>query len=329
MTMVIPEQIVDDYVAAVRRALGPVQAAEHHELLDELADHLREEDGAPSEVAERLGSPEDYARDFLSSAGIEPTPPASTSRTASLRAPVDRAWRWVRRTWDANPELRPAWLVVRAWGLLVVLTLLPGGSDDLWPIPHVVQSHVLSAVVLVALVVLSLRVGRTGGRGNQVLTVLAACGLLFAAASSSGDGSGDVVYYEPTYGDGLVADDGHVIENIWPYDAQGRPLDDVLLFDQTGEPVEVSTPAAAGQARGAYPRQQTTYQYDDQTGVEREVPMPPPYERIPGLGGVEGDASTSTTVAPGEGEEATSTTTPTTLPEGATTTAPTTVTPPP
>ena len=43
--------------------------------------------------------------------------------------------------------------------------------------------------------------------------------------------------------------DGHWVSNIYPYDAQGRPLVGVQLFDQTGQPLAVKRRRSASTTR--------------------------------------------------------------------------------
>ncbi len=298
MTTVSPHLTVDDYLAAVRGALGPAQAAEHAELLDELAEHLAEAagDGDGESIESRLGTPEAYAADFLSSAGIEPEPEADDDGLGALSG----TWRWVRERVAAArastpPELRPAWWVIRGWALVAFLTGLTADNRDMFPFPQLFTNDALSIAAVVGAVVMSVRIGRWGGWVHPLVTVVGVLGL----AMGIGQGNVDQSYT----GGGVVPEqglyvDGRYVQNIWPFDLEGRALDGVLLFDQDGQPIDVDTPPDVGQPQGAYPRRITTYEYDPVTGQEREVVLDPPFTSIPVLGATPDEASTTTTAPP-------------------------------
>ena len=102
---------------------------------------------------------------------------------------------------------------------------------------------------------------------------------------------------EPTYDGYVVSDsypesppglrsDGREISNIYPYDAKGKPLQGVQLYDQDGVPLVAThedDPAlgsrlpldSSGNAiANRYPREQ--YRVDPATGERHPVPAPTP-----------------------------------------------------
>ena len=102
---------------------------------------------------------------------------------------------------------------------------------------------------------------------------------------------------EPTYDGYVVSDsypesppglrsDGREISNIFPYDAKGKPLKGVRLYDQDGVPLvathkdnpelesRLPLDAAGDAVANSYPREQ--FQVDPATGERRPVPAPTP-----------------------------------------------------
>ena len=245
---------VAGYVEAVASHLASrpwLRESERDELLDDLAHHLAEvaaEDDTP--LVERLGPPESYAEELLAAAGVgEP-------------APVRRAWRWRARlatafdsdrrraAWAFGRELEPAWWVVRGYlvaSLLGAVTASGGPGLDYpgFPIPSVLDNPAVGLATLVAAVVVSVRWGR-GRRPERPWVrrgsafVLAVYGLSLLARV--GDDRLDVRWAEAPQAAAaqrcLVNGAGQPIENLYPYDAEGRLLERVLLFDQTGRPLD-------------------------------------------------------------------------------------------
>ena len=150
------------------------------------------------------------------------------------------------------PELRPAWWVLRGYlavqAVAVALTPLFNGGGFSFPVPRPFGSAPLGLLATVTAVAGSVWLGRRGpggtGRralliaGNAVLAVLAVAML---AELGAGEASGDL--YQPdqvmTFAGPVsgLRSDGREITNIFPFDAGGRPLKDVYLIDQDGQPI--------------------------------------------------------------------------------------------
>jgi hypothetical protein len=261
------ENQVARYATAVRAAFADLPGPERELLLEDLEDHLQEvaaEDGGP--LAERLGPPERYAAELRASAGL-PAPGAEAAgrRRASLRQSrlarrLERSWRAAvahpaaRAVAEFLPELRPAWWVVRGYlavqAATVALTPLFAGGGLSFPVPALFGSRLLGLLATVAAVVVSVRLGRRGpgGAGRRALTVLADAALgLFALAMllelGTSEAAGDYgPQYVETYAqpDSGLRSDGAEISNIFAFDANGKPLRDVYLVDQDGNPVVAS-----------------------------------------------------------------------------------------
>jgi hypothetical protein len=302
------------YATAVRAAFADLPGPDRELLLEDLEDHLQEvaaEAGGP--LSERLGRPEAYAAELRASAGL---PAAGASRQA-------RAGSWLQRTWGAEqagrlwrvasthpagravagflPELRPAWWVLRGYlavqaVAVAVSVVLLAGSGLSFPVPALLNSRVLGLVAVVAAVAGSVALGRRGTAsrrarwlvlaGNAALAVFA---LLLTAELGSSE-----AYDDYRYPDGYVATSsqpvsglragGREISNIFPFDPEGKPLRDVYLIDQEGNPVvathfdneylerQVPLDRDGNKVRHRYP--QVQHEVDPGTGQRRPGPTP-------------------------------------------------------
>jgi hypothetical protein len=299
-----PSTTAAPYLAAVAEALAGLREAERQELLDDLAEHLAEL-ASDEDAAERLGTPAAYAAEFVASAGIEvpapapSRPPTLTGRLATAgdrfrRSPVTAA------VHAFLPELRPGWWVLRAWAGLAILAAVASDDRSIFPIPDPVGNGFVALVALAAAVVGSVHVGRHGGGGgDRVLTALGMVGVAIALTQ----GGNHVEYvYDGGFGhdDGsLVGPQGQYIQNIWPYDGEGNPLEGVLLFDQDGNPISVGDQGATSGVviPGLFPQAQTTYEYDPVTGAERQAPATAPVVQVPQLPGTSTTSTSTTTTS--------------------------------
>lgn len=244
------------YLTAVRRHLGDLGEDERAELLEDLAQHLADistdEENAESGLRALLGDPADYAAELRSAAGL---PPGDGGGPESAHRPWTKSaaalWQHPRSLGmrRIGKELAPAWWVLR--GLLAV-GLVVAGSPERWrhiPIPQVYGSRLVGLFAIGVTVLVSVVVGRAGYRGWRRVTVVADVVVVLGtlvlllevlAMGYVGGPSGyrESVVYSEAPPRALESRHGEVT-NIYPYDAQGRPLDGVLLFDQDGRPLRV------------------------------------------------------------------------------------------
>ena len=271
---------VEAYAARVRSALAGLPAADRDDLLADLEDHLAEV-AAEGPLDELLGSPEAYAAELRSSAGLPPG--GGPRRFQSL---TDQPW--LRSTVDFLPELRPGWWVLR--GVLVAWIV------SLWLGAGLPLVFVLSVLLVPASVILGRRSVadprlRWAGIAASVAAVAAL--LLFSAVVSYSNSGIGVEQPYPIQDPGGL--DG--VSNLYPYDKDGRPLTDVQLFDQDGNPVElraeldragnvvtrIPRTAADGLVVGnVFPQRQSTEQ-DEVDGTVRQREVTPPSVNAPKL----------------------------------------------
>lgn len=265
---------VEAYAARVRAALAGLPAADRDDLLADLEDHLAEV-AAEGPLDELLGSPQAYAAELRSSAGL----PAGDGGPRRFQALTDQPW--LRSTLDFLPELRPGWWVLR--GVLVAWIV------GLWlgfGYPGVV---VLSVLLVPASVLLGRKSVadprlRWAGIAASVAAV-AALLLFFAVVSYANSGIGVEQPYPIQDPSGLYG-----VTNLHPYDKDGRPLTDVQLFDQDGNPVELTgdvdssgnaltriprTTTGGLEVANVYPQRQSSADYTMNGTTRQRVVVPP------------------------------------------------------
>jgi hypothetical protein len=266
-----------EFADAVRLALSDLPAEEVDELTDGLEADLAER--AEDETAPVLGDPLAYASELRAAAGL---PPRSGHGPATLDAGLASAWRdfadglrgisshpLIARLGAFFASLRPLWWLVRAWAFYGILTwLFNVPSLQLTPL-----TFVLGAGTLITSVQFGR--GRWLPRGwmRKVLLgvniVLALASPLILLATTSTVGSQVDAVYGQGVNDGArqqngLTYNGREITNIFAYDADGTPLSQVQLYDQSGHPL-YTVPSA-----------QTT---------TRDSPYLVPYQGIHGRGG--------------------------------------------
>jgi hypothetical protein len=258
-----PADDVATYAASVRAALSDLPSDQAEVLLGDLEDHLREvasEPGGP--LAERLGPPEQYAQELRAAYGTahvggKSQDPVLRDLHRAVRTVTASAWFGQVRAF--LPELRPAWWVLRAYIVVLLLTEAFSPNYNLGPIPNPFSSRGLIEIIAAAIaIVVSIRLGRRSrppaksGRllaiGANVMIALIAIPVLarmgtfpsYAMVESSGPGQS-----QP-----LMMANG-AVTNIYPYSRDGRPLTDVLLYDQEGRAITIGP--TIGDVTAEYP----------------------------------------------------------------------------
>lgn len=258
---VTPE--IQRFADGVRAALADLPAEEVDDLTEGLEADLAE--SLAEDLRRTLPDPVSYAAELRLAAGLPGRAPAAEPRrlhgiASALRDTRDDVVVALRRNpalgsvLDALAELRPAWWIVRAWLATWLVAAFFGMQRGYW-------FDGLFWVVLLAFVTVSVQWGR-GRWGFSGLRGLVAVGNVVAVlmippvlASADGWGSGG---YDAGFEDGVngamndlpdptgVYLDGTAVTNIFGYDAKGRPLTDVQLFDQDGNPLATSVPGGNG-----------------------------------------------------------------------------------
>lgn len=249
---VAPE--IAKFAAAVRDALADLPDEERDELTEGLEADLSE--SLAEDLRRTLPDPVAYAAELRAAAGLPARArkhgtfvglaggwhdTVADVRTAIRRNPSARA------ALDFATSLRPVWWVLRAWLAAWLVAAFFGmesgyGFAGAW------------WVVCVAFIVISVQWGRDrwSGKGIRTLVVLGnvvAVLALLPVMAAADDGGQDA--YAAGFDDGSTSPvdqasveglsfNGHLLENIYAYDAAGKPLHDVQLFDVDGHPLETN-----------------------------------------------------------------------------------------
>ena len=277
MSVLTEDLDVTAYAAAVRRGLVGLTQDQVDDLTDDLeadlADALADERraGHGRGLVEQFGSPEAYAAELRAAAGLPPGDRRASRWERLFPDPVEQSRRvggrvlaWLRaQAWWPSTEsflvsLRPVWWVLRAWLVMQVATAFVLGSQRM----GLRISGLAEWLVLGVLVVLSVQWGRgvwfqsRSTRWLPVLTnvvavvallpVLATIGARYDQAqdvyrswASGAFNGGTQTVYEDRPVDGVVVD-GIQVSNLFVYDAQGNPLQDVQVYDDRGRPVRTT-----------------------------------------------------------------------------------------
>jgi hypothetical protein len=273
------DEEITRYVDQVRRELADLPPAVRDELLEDLPEHLTEvaaEFDGP--LADRIGTPEAYAAELRAAAGTAPGRPAPNldqriaTAVAGLRARLRTVDTKVGPTigYAKASEflrlLRPAWWVLRGYLVALLISVFTSWSPGL--VPRVDNSHTLGLLVLAGCLVASIWLGRRTPSLRRWPRLAVHAGTLvvlgFALIALVDLENRNSSYYEPTYNDPY----SH-IQDVYVYDAEGRLLEGVRLFDQNGIPIQLGYQWCGD----------GTVRYFDQQGLQ--VPVPKPTDTYP------------------------------------------------
>jgi hypothetical protein len=321
---VTPEIVA--FAQGVRAALADLPAEEVDDLTEGLEADLAE--AYAEDLQRELPDPAAYATELRAAAGL----PMRTKAKTGAFSGLTQGWRDTRAdiaiAIRRNPalasaieflvSLRPVWWVARAWLATWLVAAFFGnergfGMAGTW------------WFVLIAFVVISVQWGRGRWHGNGVPALIAIGNVVavvavlpvMAAADDGSDGgdfdrgfqSGVNATVNDPPQDGLVLR-GVPVTNIYAYDASGKLLRNVQLFNQRGKPLEpfssrsdddacaddeCSTLVQPGRLEtgqpvfNVFPLGTVAAQWDDE--AQRTVPKPgasviipkAPFLKVPGL----------------------------------------------
>jgi hypothetical protein len=249
MSSTTSDMDIRSYIVALEEQLDDLPEEDRRELLEDLEQHITEV-AAEGEgtLSDRLGIPETYAAELRLSAGLPPrAAPEHVSRVDFVRR---RVARWldiapVRAVRDFLPELRPGWWVLRGYLMVVVLDLIMyrnghGGVPSFIPW---FGGPLFGVIAIGVAVVASVAYGRRPTHGlRRTLTGIAnaavVVGALAAASAAAQYNSMPIEYAQETSIPWLHHEDESPISNICAYDSKLRPQGKVLLYDQSGRPID-------------------------------------------------------------------------------------------
>ena len=262
------------YLAAVEAGLAGLPPGERADLIDDLAGHLAELSAeGPVPLHDVLGPPEAYAAELLATLGVAAqAAPGRPGRRVRLRAAVDQ-WALVRaahRMWDSwggreassvGGALRPAWWILRAYFAVSLVGAVSGrGRFPGFPFPTLFNNAFLGTVSVLAAIPVSVRLGRLGPQGVvKALVVAGDIALVVYGGSLLQHVASPHVQLVPTYAASplyqkgpdqncMTNGAGQLVTNLYPYTMDGK-LTQVLLYDQTGRPIDNLCPFNDAQGR--------------------------------------------------------------------------------
>ena len=240
------QEDVRAYVWAVRAWLADLPADEVEDLTAgmeaDLAERAAESGGT---LGALLGEPEAYAAELRSAAGL---PPRAATVVADAVAREPWTARLVRGSHDLvarHPwlrELRPTWWLARgAVAGWVLASVMGTGRVLLLPLVGAALSMWLGLVLRRREPLASgLRVALGAANALAVLLLLP----MLASYTSGSSGYSDQAVLEQPATPGLVSN-GQQVSNVFVYDAAGHRVEAVRIFDQFGQPLQVSSDVVA------------------------------------------------------------------------------------
>jgi hypothetical protein len=257
------------FVERVRSQLADLDLEEQRDLTDGLQADLS--DLVAEQGSDALGDPLAYARELRAAAGLEPdlgVVPGRRSIGEATNNLLDESLAWWMKAvsglpgepWEVLAALRPAWWVARAWLAVQFIDALFGDGTTYHGISLVPHMRGFGYAVLAVAIFVSAQIGRGrlwsakgSASGRLVLLVLNGLAVvmipyLLSSTYLIDNGSYHAGYDQasatPSQPDevpqGLMSN-GTELTNVFAYDAKGRPLTGVQLFDQKGQALSVNT----------------------------------------------------------------------------------------
>ncbi|WP_456695378.1 hypothetical protein [Aeromicrobium sp. P5_D10] len=243
------------FARGVRDALADLPADEVDDLTDGLEADLAE--SLAEDLRRTLPDPVAYAAELRLAAGLPVR--ETTTRSGVLASLVDvlrdarigavqalHSTPAAMAVVDFLAALRPGWWIFRAWLATWLSAAFFGMERGYW-------FEGAFWLVLLLFVIVSVQWGRgrlafPGMRAVTVIGNLAAVVVLLPVFNAAQAWGGGTVYVETESAPDLtgVYLNGVPVTNIFGYDAKGRALTDIQLFDQDGKPLATSVPGGNG-----------------------------------------------------------------------------------
>lgn len=236
---------VNAYVTQVRAELADLPPDDVEELTGGLEADLAERVAEAPDGLAGLGSPAAYAAELRSAAGLPAREPSRSGLKGEWTAFVDSlaALRQgnplVAKAFEVIDQLRPIGWLARGLVLAVVVMTVVGAYWSLWW---------FAALAAAGSVWLGLRRDRLSesARGlvvvaNLVAVVAAVPALASVVQITSRFGSDipPAVVDRVNYGGPGLTYEGQQVANLFVYDKDGKPLPDVRVFTDRGDPVDL------------------------------------------------------------------------------------------
>ncbi|MFL5884802.1 MAG: HAAS signaling domain-containing protein [Thermoleophilaceae bacterium] len=238
---------VATYLTAVRETLSDLPPAERDDLLAEVESSLQEAADEGGRLHARLGSPEEFALELRSAAGLHErarSPRRAAIMRAAGRFAGDPRLAAARRL---ATQLAPIWWLARAYlAVAGAAAVTHSGWSTRFPaVPRFGSAAAGVAAILVAAaasVALGLRARdarlRRGAIALNVVCVVLAVPVVEHLGKGTLPPPTIVTVSAPYAVPGLLYN-GQALHNIYPYTLRGKLLHDVLLYDEFGHPIDL------------------------------------------------------------------------------------------
>jgi hypothetical protein len=238
---------VANYLTAVRETLSDLPPAERDDLLAEVESSLQEAAEEGGRLHARLGSPEEFALELRSAAGLHER--ASSTRRAAIVRAVERFTGHPRLAAARRvaTQLAPIWWLARAYLVVAgVAAVTHSGWSTRFPaVPRFGSAQAGIAAILVAAaasVALGLRARDIRLRRGAIALNVVCLVLALPVVDHLGRGTlppPTIVTVTAPYAVPGLLYNGRPLHNIYPYTLRGKLLHDVLLYDEFGNPIDV------------------------------------------------------------------------------------------
>jgi hypothetical protein len=243
------------YLAELRDQLGDFPEQERDEIVADVESSLLElPDQSDAGLRSRFGTPSAFAEELRVAAGVgraadEPRPRRSVPLLERARRLAQS--RNVATLRGTLSRLAPIGWVARAYLLVAAGALVLGTGWSAWhrELPRFVNggtSLAILAVAIIASVALGLRPGRLRLFliAANVAAVLAVVPVIVHLTQRAATPVVLVQVPAPTPFQPGLTSDGRPVTNVYAYTRSGAMLHDVLLYDQTGAPLPITSVVA-------------------------------------------------------------------------------------
>jgi uncharacterized membrane protein len=248
------------YLAELRDQLGDFPEQERDEIVADVESSLLElPDQSDADLRSRFGTPSAFAEELRTAAGVhraaeEPHPRPSVPLLERARQLAQS--RNVAALRGSLSRLAPIGWVARAYLLVAAAALVLGTGWSAWhrELPRFANGGT-SLAILAAAIIASVALGLHPGRLRMLLlaanvaTLLAVVPVIVHLTQRARTPAVVVQLPAPTALQPGLTSDGRTVTNLYAYTRTGAMLHDILLYDQTGAPLQISSAVADASRR--------------------------------------------------------------------------------
>lgn len=243
------------YLAELRDQLGDFPEQERDEIVADVESSLLElPDQSDAGLRSRFGTPSAFAEELRTAAGVHRA--AEEARPLPSVSLLERAHqlaqsREVAALRSVTLRLAPIGWVARAYVLVAAAALILGTGWSAWQreLPRFANGGT-SLAILAAAIIASVALGLRPGRLRMLLlaanvaAVIAVAPVIVHLTQRARTPIVVVQVPAPTALQPGLTSAGRTVTNVYAYTRAGAMLHDVLLYDQTGTPLQITSAVA-------------------------------------------------------------------------------------